>query len=72
MSGAKSQLDKDVDSACTWLTQVAIELVRSASDHDRSQRYLLDKARMISACASLPGDMPLRVRLFPNVFYLTA
>ena len=46
----------------------ALELVRLAILHDAESRRLAAKAAVVAACARLPEEMPLRVRLMPQVF----
>jgi hypothetical protein len=48
----------------------ALEFARLALKHDAESRRLSAKAAVVAACARLPDDKPLRVRLMPDVFLL--
>lgn len=65
-------LESAVESSRRWLVAVARELQGTAFKHQDKADALVDKVITIVACASLPGDMPVRVRCTPNVFYFTA
>ena len=67
-----TQLDSDIESARNWLVGIGADLLKVADLHDALVASALDKINLIAACAQLSGDMPLRVRLCPNVFKLLA
>lgn len=65
-------LHADVVAAQVWMIEVGHQLATSAHQHNHMVDYLLDKVAVIGACVSLPDDLPLRVRLFPNFMNLKA
>lgn len=67
-----SQLDDDIKSAVQKLAGVGITLTREALAYSDHADRLMRKAEVVITCAELPGDMPLRVCLQPNVFNLKA
>ena len=67
-----SQHDKDIQSSIAWLVGAAVEGVRGCLKLQNHADWCMGKAEMLTACSQLPGDMPLRVRCFPNVMNLKA
>lgn len=67
-----SQLDKDIESARGWLIDIAIDLARVGLKYQDQADAFIRKMQVVTACAQLPGDMPLRVRCMPEVFTLKA
>jgi len=65
-------LAADIVAAQVWMIEVGHQLAKSANQHNNMVDYLLDKVAVIGACVSLPDDLPLRVRLFPNFLNLKA
>jgi hypothetical protein len=65
-------VERDTDRAIMWLVDLAIGCTRKANEHDDVRLTIMDKVETIAACAALPNDLPLRVRIFPNVFNLLA
>jgi hypothetical protein len=63
-----AQLKKDIESARQWLVEIGLHLNREAMAHNDHVTKLLDKVILMAVCADLPGDMPLRIRVTPNVF----
>jgi hypothetical protein len=63
-----SQYDADLQAAICWHVDIALDLTKSALAHDEYATKLLDRVRVVTACAELPGDGPLRVRCTPDVF----
>lgn len=63
-------LEEDVQRARSWLAEVGMMVVREAETRNETVGRLVDLSIVIGVCANLPGDMPLRVRLFPDVFKL--
>lgn len=66
------QLDKDIASAKAWLISNAGQFYENAKSHAKVVAAYTDAVEVACACAALPGDMALRVRLTPNVFNLRA
>jgi hypothetical protein len=67
-----SPLERDIESARRWLWQVGRQASIRADEHNDAVDLLVDKVVVIAFLMELPGDGPLRVRLFPNVFNLQA
>jgi hypothetical protein len=65
-------LATDVATARAWLVGVGTHLLRACDEHNDTIDYLIGKANTCAALAALPGDMPLRARLTPNLFNLKA
>jgi hypothetical protein len=63
-----TQLKEDIKKAITQLADVALGLTRGALRLDAVSADQLDIANTIITCCELPGDMPLRVRLWPHSF----
>jgi hypothetical protein len=61
-------IERDTKSAIHWMVDVALMVTHSAFAYQDRADELISKVRTITACAELPGDMPLRVRCTPNVF----
>lgn len=59
-------------SAQQWLAGIAIKCSRGATKHTQQSDKLNDKCVTLIECSCLPGDMPIRVRCFPNVLNLKA
>lgn len=65
-------LEQDTAAAREWLVSAGRQLLAVADSQNAVVEQLLDRVRLLAACAALPGTMPLRVRCTPNVFKLKA
>jgi hypothetical protein len=63
-----TQLDRDIKSSIDWLVSQAVQLAQWAHETDRHTSRILNKLEIVTACAGLNGDMPLRVRCLPHAF----
>ena len=60
----------DLASSRAWATRIAIQLTDQALQNERIAEAIMAKVETVVECANLPGDLPVRVRCFPNVFNL--
>ena len=60
----------DLASSRAWATRIAIQLTDQALQNERTAEAIMAKVETVVECANLPGDLPVRVRCFPNVFNL--
>lgn len=63
---------EDCDAGRRYFITVGMQLAKQADHHNDVVSALLDKVIVCAVLAELPGDLPLRARLFPNVFNLQA
>lgn len=68
----KKAYEADIESAKLWLVGVGADLLLEASLREDRVTRIVELAMVVAECAALPGDMPLRVRLFPGAFTLEA
>ena len=64
---AQDDVKRDTARAVKYLHEIGKECLNRAAAYNDRQTVLLDKVTVIAACMELPGDLPLRVFLMPDV-----